>query len=114
MCSRKPTTHPFSKELLTHASNFSEKVHWDLWGPASIKSLGGISYAAMRKDDATHMVKPYFLAKKSETFSHYKEDEAWILNHGGKATSYAHFDHGGKFLSNKLTQHLIDMDGYTM
>ena len=52
------------------------------------------------------MVKPYFLAKKSETFSHYKEDEAWILNHGGKATLYARFDHGGEFLSNEFTQHL--------
>ena len=52
------------------------------------------------------MVKPYFLAKKSETFSHYKEDKAWILNHGGKATSYACFHHGGEFLSNEFTQHL--------
>ena len=52
------------------------------------------------------MVKPYFLAKKSETFSRYKEDEAWILNHGGKATSYARFNHGGKFLSNEFAQHL--------
>ena len=60
----------------------------------------------MRKDDATHMVKPYFLAKKSKTFSRYKEDEAWILNHGGKATSYAHFDCGGEFLSNEFAQHL--------
>ena len=52
------------------------------------------------------MVKPYFLAKKSETFSCYKEDEAWILNHGGKATSYACFDRGGEFLSNEFARHL--------
>ena len=52
------------------------------------------------------MVKPYFLAKKSETFSRYKEDEAWILNHGGKAASYARFDRGGEFLSNEFAQHL--------
>ena len=49
------------------------------------------------------MVKPYFLAKKSETFSHYKGDKAWTLNHGGKATLYACFDHGGEFLSNEFT-----------
>ena len=102
----KPTTQPFPKESLTRASDFRERVHWDLWGPASVKSLGGKSYATVRKDDATHMVKPYFLAKKSETFSHYKEDEAWILNHGGKATSYARFDRGGEFLSNEFIQHL--------
>ena len=102
----KPTTQPFPKESLTRASNFGERVHWDLWGPVSVKSLGRKSYTAVRKDDATRMVKPYFLAKKSETFSHHKEDEAWILNHGGKATSYAHFDRGGEFLSNEFTQHL--------
>ena len=83
-----------------------ERVHWDLWGPASVKSLSGKSYATVQKDDATRMVKPYFLAKKSKTFSHYKEDEAWILNHGRKATLYAHFDRGGEFLSNEFTQHL--------
>ena len=36
----------------------------------------------------------------------YKEDEAWILNHGGKAISYAHFNRGGEFLSNEFSQHL--------
>ena len=34
------------------------------------------------------------------------EDEAWILNHGRKATSYARFSHGGEFLSKEFTQHL--------
>ena len=102
----KPTTQPFPKESLTRATDFGERVHWDLWGPVSVKSLGGKSYAAVRKDDTTHMVKPYFLAKNSETFSHYKEDEAWILNHGGKATSYARFNCGGEFLSNEFAQHL--------
>ena len=43
----KPTTQPFPKESLTHASDFGERVHWDLWGPVSVKSLGGKSYAAV-------------------------------------------------------------------
>ena len=43
----KPTTRPFPKESLTCASNFGERVHWDLWGPASVKSLSGKSYAAV-------------------------------------------------------------------
>ena len=36
----KPTTQLFPKESLTHATDFGERVHWDLWGPASVKSLG--------------------------------------------------------------------------
>ena len=50
--------------------------------------------------------KTYFLAEKSETFSHYKEDKAWILNHEGKATLYAHSDCAGEFLSNEFAQNL--------
>ena len=80
-----------------HAKEFCERVHWDLWGSASIKSLGRKSYATVCKDDATWTVKPYFLAKKSETFNSYKQDKAWILNHGGRPTSYACFDCGGEF-----------------
>ena len=85
----KPTMKPFPKESLTHAKEFEERAHWDLWGPASVSSLRGKSYAAVCKDDATCTVKTYFQAKKSETFSSYKQDEAWILNHGGKPTSYS-------------------------
>lgn len=102
----KPSKQLFPKESLMCTNDFGERVHWDLWGPASVKSLGGKSYVAIRKDDATRMVKPYFLVKKSETFQSYKEDKAWILNHGGKATSYARFDHGGEFLSNEFMHHL--------
>ena len=102
----KPTMKPFPKELFTHAKEFGERVHWDLWGPTSVKSLGGKSYAAVCKDNVTRTVKPYFLAKKSKTFNSYKQDEAWILNYGGRPTSYARFDHGGEFMSNEFNQHL--------
>ena len=77
----KLTMKPFPKESFMHAKEFGERVHWDLWGPTSMKSLGGKSYAAVHKDDVTWTVKPYFLAKKSETFNSYKQDKAWILNH---------------------------------
>ena len=80
-----------------HAKEFGERVHWDLWAPTSVKSLGGKLYAAVHKDDVTRTVKPYFLAKKSKTFNSYNQDKAWILNHGGRPTSYTHFDCGGEF-----------------
>ena len=102
----KPTMKPFPKELFTHAKEFGERVHWDSWGLTSVKNLGGKSYTAVCKDDATQTVKPHFLAKKSKTFNLYKQDKAWILNHGGRPTSYTHFDHGGEFMSNEFNQHL--------
>ena len=102
----KLTMKQFLKELFTCAKEFGERVHWDLWGPTSVKSLGGKSYTTVHKDDATWTVKPYFLAKKSKTFNLYKQDKAWILNHGGRPTSYTRFDCGGEFMSNEFYQHL--------
>jgi hypothetical protein len=52
------------------AKKFGERVHWDLWGPASIKSLNGHYYMAARIDDATRQTKLYFQEKKVKP-SHY-------------------------------------------
>jgi hypothetical protein len=43
---------------------FGECVHWDLWGPASTKSLGGKYYAAHQTDNNSHEVEIYFLEKR--------------------------------------------------
>ena len=42
----KLAQQPFLKELETHASEYSEHVHWHLWGPAVVRSLSGNLYAA--------------------------------------------------------------------
>ena len=52
----KAVRKPFLKESHTRASRFGERVHWDLWGPAAVRSLGGKSYAACRTDDHSHEV----------------------------------------------------------
>jgi hypothetical protein len=102
----KSATQPYPQESSTRATDYGERVHWDLWGPAAVKSLNGKSYAAARKDDATREVKIDFLAKKSETFDAYLKDEAWILNHGGSPIRYMRCDRGGEFTSKKFDKHL--------
>jgi hypothetical protein len=72
----KAARKPFPKESHTRATRFGERVHWDLWGPAAVRTLGGKSYAACRTDDNSREVEIYFLAKKSETLETYKKDEA--------------------------------------
>jgi hypothetical protein len=67
-------------------------VHWDLWGPALVKSLGGHSYVAAQIDDATRETEIYFQAKKSETIESYKMDEAYIQTYLGKNIKYSHSD----------------------
>ena len=43
----KSTYQPFPKESETRAEKFGERVHWDLWGPVSVKSLNGNQYVAV-------------------------------------------------------------------
>lgn len=74
----KSAVHPFPKESHTRATKYGERVHWDLWGPATVKSLNGHFYVAARIDDATHETVLYFQEKKSETVKSYKQDEAYI------------------------------------
>jgi hypothetical protein len=42
----KSARQPFPKESKTRATKYGERVHWDLWGPASVKSLNGHFYVA--------------------------------------------------------------------
>ena len=74
----KAARQPFPKESETRATKYGEHVHWDLWGPASVRSLSGNLYMAAHIDDATCETVLYFQAKKSQTIDSYKRDEALI------------------------------------
>jgi hypothetical protein len=49
-----------------------ELVHTDVWGPASVSSIGGKSYFVTFIDDSTRKVWVYFLRHKSEVFDVFK------------------------------------------
>ena len=74
---------PFPKESKTRATRYGKRVHWDLWGPATMKSLNGNLYVAARIDDATKEMKLYFQTKKSQMVDLYKLDEAYIETQSG-------------------------------
>jgi hypothetical protein len=80
----KLAQQPYLHESKTRATKYGECVHWDLWGLASVMSLGGKLYATVRMDNATQEVKVYFQVNKSETFETYTKDETWIRTHKGK------------------------------
>src|ERR1700684_4731186 len=79
----KSARQPFPKESKNRAEKYGDQVHWDLWGPAAVKSINGNYYLAARIDDATHETKLYFQEKKSQTFKSYKKDEAYIQTQTG-------------------------------
>jgi hypothetical protein len=101
----KSAKQPFPKESETRAENYGERVHWDLWGPATVKSINGHHYAAARIDDATCETKLYFQSKKSETINSYKRDEAYVETQSGNHIKFSRSDRGGEFLSKELIQH---------
>ena len=101
----KSARQPFPKESETRAEKFGDRVHWDLWGPASVKSINGNHYVAARIDDATRQTKLYFQKKKSETYHSYLKDEAYIENQYGNQIKSSRSDRGGEFLSEKLIKH---------
>ena len=92
-CSKaKAARQPFPKELETCATKYRECIHWDLWGPASVRSLSGNSYVAVCIDDATCETMLYFQVKKSQTIDSYKHDEALIETQTGNRIKVAHSD----------------------
>jgi hypothetical protein len=106
----KSAWQPYPHETTTRADNYGKCVHWDLWGPSSVKSLGGKSYAAARKDDTTREAKVYFQVKKSETLETYKKDEAWILTHKGNPIKWARMDQGGELMNKEFIAHHEKME----
>jgi hypothetical protein len=105
-CAKAKLAHqPFLKESETRAEEFGDRVHWDLWGPASVKSINGNYHVAARIDDSTRQTKLYFQAKKSQTFELYKKDEAYIETQSGKCIKIFRSDKGGEFQSTHIISH---------
>ena len=96
---------PFPKESKTRATKYGERVHWDLWGPATVKSINGNHYMAARIDDATRETKLYFQEKKSQTFDSYKKDEAYIETQTGNHIKVVRSDRGREFQSKQFSNH---------
>lgn len=105
LCAKaKSNCQPFPKESMTWATRYGERVHWGLWGPATVQSLAGHSYVAAWMDDTMQEMKLYFQKKKSETITSYKKDEAYIRMQTSQGIKYSHSDRGGEFLSKELTE----------
>jgi GAG-pre-integrase domain len=94
----KSACQPFPKESDTRAKRFGERVHWDLWGPASVKNLNRNYYVAARINGATRQTKLYFQAKKNQTFNSYKKDKAYIETQSGNCIKTCCLDKGREFL----------------
>ena len=82
----------FPKKSDTQATQYGECVHWDLWGPASMRSLSGNLYCAAQIDNHSHKTSLYFQPNKSNTIKSYKQDEALIKTHSGQRIKFSCLD----------------------
>ena len=96
---------PFPKESSTRATVYGKRVHWDLWGLASVQSISGNRYVAAHIDDATCETKLYFQKNKAETFKSYLHDKAYIQTQAGNKIKVICSDQGGDFLSKEMVNH---------
>jgi transposase InsO family protein len=80
-------------------------VHTDICGPMQTPSIGGCFYFLTFIDDFSRKTWVYFLKKKSETFSKFKEFRALVEKQSGKSVKILRSDGGGEYDSNEFTDY---------
>ena len=79
-------------------------IHYDLWGPSKVPSLGGKCYVLTFVDDFSRKVWVYFLRQKNETFSMFKKLKALLENQDGRKIKKIRTDNGLEFLESEFDE----------
>ena len=73
-----------------------------VFGLVPVPSLGGVIYYVSFIDDFSRNTSLYFLKKKSEVFSKFKEYKALVENQTGKKIKVLRSDNGGEFCEKEI------------
>ena len=73
-----------------------------MFGIVPVPSLGGSLYYVRFIDDFSRNTRLYFLKKKSEAFSKFKEYKALVENQTGKKIKVLRTDNGGEFCEKEF------------
>jgi transposase InsO family protein len=106
----RATRQPVPKlRISEQAKNFGNKVHTDVWGPATVSTQGGRRYFVTFTDDATRYSTTFLLAAKSDVLAVYQRYEAWARTQKHcAAIKVLRSDQGGEYLSEAFDKHLAD------
>ena len=85
----------------TRAKGILELIHSDVFGPVPVPSLGGAIYYVSFIDDFSRNTRLYFLKKKSEVFSKFKEYKA-LVNQTGKKIKVLRTNNGSEFCEKEF------------
>lgn len=89
------------------ASNFGDEIHSDVWGPATTLTIHHRKYYASFTDDSTRYSHVALLSSKDETFSAYKDFEAWANTQHGATIKQLRSDRGGEYIDHDFRDHLL-------
>ena len=81
-------------------------IHSDVCGPMPTESIGGNAYFVTFIDDFSRCCAVYFLKRKSEVFSKFKEFEQRVHNDCDLHIGTLRSDNGGEYLSNEFKIYL--------
>lgn len=87
---------PF-KPSSSHAQEFLELVHTDVWGPAPINSISAFKYYVHFVDDFSRFTWIYPLKQKSETIQAFMQFKNLVENQFNKRIKIIQCDGGGEF-----------------
>jgi hypothetical protein len=104
----KATRVSFPASKSGHAKHILDLVHSDLWGPAPVQSVSGHRYIITFTDDKSHWVWAYYLKRKSEAFTAFKEWLTYVGKETGNRLLILRTDGGGEFIPTEWIQLMKD------
>ena len=103
----RPTLKPVPKERVNYISHvLGDKIHLDVWGPATPQSYNGKLYYVSFMDNYTRWTTTYCISQKLEVLAKYKEYKAWMQTQHGKLIKVLQSDRGGEYLSKDFNNQL--------
>ena len=99
----KMTRASFPLSESGRASQFLALVHSDLWGPAPVQSMSGSQYMITFTDDFSRWVWVYFLQRKNDAFTVFKQWKTQVENESSESLRTFRTDNGGEYFSNIWT-----------
>ncbi|CAB4020330.1 Retrovirus-related Pol poly from transposon TNT 1-94 [Paramuricea clavata] len=98
--------NPFPKASLHRASRPYEIIHTDICGPMQVESIGGSRYLVTFTDDYSRYAVAYFIKKKDEALTKFKEFVNYVENQDGNhnKVKILRSDNGGEYRSNSFSK----------
>ena len=101
-CAKGKNTKKTFPTIESKSKGILEIIHSDVCSPMSSKSLRGYAYYVSFIDDFSRNTWRYFLKRKEEVFSKFKEFKAFIENHIENKIKTFRSDNGEEFTSNEF------------